>query len=167
MPFYQFGEPNYLQPIPVQDWTPFIIHKFEEKVLTIDADQVRCICEKVDCQSSYVQQLSWNVMINTDDIVTNDVIRQGLSDLLDQSTPLFMEQTATLSTYQMNFLKAVASGLRFGFTATANMEQYHLGTKSNVAKVKKTLIEKDLVRETEAGVVLSDPVMGMWLMTTH
>lgn len=164
MPFYQFGEPNYLQPIPVQDWIPFIIHKFEQKGLIIGADQVRCICEKVDCQSSYVQQLSWNVMINTDDIVTDGVIRQGISDLLDQCTPLFMEQTAMLSTYQMNFLKAVASGLHSGFTATANMEQYHLGTKSNVSKVKKTLIEKDLVRETESGVVISDPVLGMWLM---
>lgn len=165
MPFYQFGEPNYLQPIPVQDWTPFIIHKFEEKGLTIDADQVRCICERVDCQSSYVQQLSWNVMINTDDVVTDEIVQQGLVDLLAQCTPLFMEQTATLTTYQLNFLRAVASGLSSEFTAVSNMEQYNLGTKSNVVKVKKTLIEKDFVSETDAGVVISDPVMAMWLQS--
>ena len=29
MPFYQFGEPNYLQPISTEDWIPFIQSKFE------------------------------------------------------------------------------------------------------------------------------------------
>ena len=27
MPFYQFGEPNYLKPIPTEDWIPFIQNK--------------------------------------------------------------------------------------------------------------------------------------------
>ena len=35
MPFYQFGEPNYLKPIPTEDWIPFIQNKFNERGLEI------------------------------------------------------------------------------------------------------------------------------------
>lgn len=54
MPFYQFGELNYLQPIPTADWIPFIQQKFMEKGHTIDERYVVQICEVVQNQSSYV-----------------------------------------------------------------------------------------------------------------
>lgn len=163
MPFYQFGEPNYLQPIPTADWIPFIQGKFAEKGLTINEKFVIEICDIVRNQSSYVQQLAWNVMLNTDTEVTEEVVKQGVSDLLDQCTPLFMEQLNSLTTYQMNFLRAIHSGQHDQWTSQEVMSKYNLGTKSNIAKMQTLLLEKDFIERREEGLYLSDPVMELWL----
>jgi len=163
MPFYQFGELNYLQPIQTEDWIPFIQHKFDEKGLCIEEEYVRKICETVRNQSSYVQQLSWNVMINTDINVTSDTINMGINDLLTQCTPLFMEQTGGLTTYQMNFLRAIIAGQHEHFTSQEILTEYRLGTKSNVSRIQNTLLEKDLVIASQNGIIVSDPVMELWM----
>ncbi len=163
MPFYQFGEPNYLQPIPTEDWIPFIQQKFTDKGLTISENHIRTICDTVQNQSSYVQQLAWNVMINTDTEVTEQTIQAGISDLLIQSTPLFMEQTGGLSSYQMNFLKAIAAGQHNQFTSVSVLQEYHLGSKSNVERIQNVLREKDYIVSTQDGFFLSDPIMELWL----
>lgn len=163
MPFYQFGEPNYLLPIPTEDWIPFVQQKFAERGLEISENSVRDICETVKNQSSYVQQLAWNVMINTDDVVTDDAIKAGISDLLIQCTPLFMEQTGGLTTYQMNFLRAIIAGQHDQFTSARVLKEFQLGSKSNVDRIQKVLLEKDFIVSTPDGYFLSDPVMELWL----
>lgn len=163
MPFYQFGEPNYLQPISTADWIPFIQDKFAQKGLTISEEYVTQICDIVRNQSSYVQQLAWNVMLNTDTQVTDETIKQGVSDLLDQCTPLFMEQLNSLTTYQMNFLRAINAGQHDQWTSQEVMSKYNLGSKSNITKIQKFLLEKDFIERHEDGLYLSDPVLQLWL----
>ena len=163
MPFYQFGEPNYLQPIPTTDWIPFIQNKFAEKGLTISEEYVTKICDIVSNQSSYVQQLAWNVMLNTDTEVTEDTLKQGMRDLLDQCTPLFMEQLNSLTSYQMNFLRAINDGQHDQWTSQEVMGKYNLGTKSNISKMQNFLFEKDFIERREDGLYLSDPVLQLWL----
>ncbi len=163
MPFYQFGEPNYLQPIPTEDWIPFIRQKFTDKGLAISEEHIRTICDTVQNQSSYVQQLAWNVMINTDTEVTEQTIQAGISDLLIQCTPLFMEQTGGLSGYQMNFLKAIAAGQHNQFTSVSVLQEYQLGSKSNVERIQSVLRGKDYIVSTPDGFFLSDPIMELWL----
>lgn len=163
MPFYQFGEPNYLQPISTADWIPFIQDKFAQKGLTISEEYVTKICDIVRNQSSYVQQLAWNVMLNTDTQVTDETIKQGISDLLDQCNPLFMEQLNSLTTYQMNFLRAINAGQHDQWTSQEVMSKYNLGSKSNITKIQKFLLEKDFIERHEDGLYLSDPVLQLWL----
>lgn len=165
MPFYQFGEPNYLQPISTEDWIPFIQKKFTDKGLVISEQFVREICKVVSNQSSYVQQLAWNVMINTEGEVNSDSINEGIKDLLTQCTPLFMEQISSLTSYQMNFLRAILSGQHNQFTSQAVLSTYQLGTKSNISRIQEVLLEKDFIVDTEEGIFLSDPVMELWLKT--
>lgn len=163
MPLYQFGELNYLLPIPTADWTPFIQWKFKEKGLSIDAQYVTRICEVVQNQSSYVQQLAWNVMLNTEKEVTDAEFEQGVEDLLIQCTPLFMEQTKALTTFQMNLLRAIIAGQHSGFASQEILEKFQLGTKSNVSRMQKTLIEKDFIELRQDGLYISDPVLQLWL----
>ena len=162
MPFYQFGEPNYLQPIPSEEWIPFIQSKFEQKGLAISDSYVRQICEIVGNQSSYVQQLSWNVMLNTEHIVDDEAIKAGINDLLIQCTPLFMEQTGGLTSYQLNMLRAIVDGQHTQWSSQEVLAKYNLGTKSNVSKMQKVMLERDLIISTEQGLFLSDPVMELW-----
>ena len=162
MPFYQFGDILFLQPISTEDWIPFIRRKFEEKSIQISDEIIRQICSTVQNQSSYVQQLASNVMLNATDIVTEQTLNVAIEDLLNQNSLLFLQQLDGLTAYQMNFLKAVAQGVHSNFGSKEVLENYDLGTKSNVTKIKSVLKEKELIENKLEEIVFADPVFLLW-----
>lgn len=162
MPFYMFGEMIYLDHIPTEYWTPFICSRFEKYGKKISEDYARKICETVDNYSSYVQQLAWNIMAETDTEVTESCFRSGVEALLEQCNSLFVQQTESLTTYQLNFIRLLCSGIHKGFSSKEISEQYPTGTKSNVDRIKKMLMERELITLTKGGVFLSDRVFEMW-----
>ncbi|MBQ8760187.1 MAG: ATP-binding protein [Bacteroidales bacterium] len=162
MPFYQFGDIIFLQTIPTEDWLPFIKKKFNEKDIQISDEMIRKICSSVDNQSSYVQQLSWNVMLNAEKEVTEETIEIAISDMLSQNSLLFLQQIEGLTSFQMNFIRAVAKGVHSDFTSQNILKTYNLGTKSNIVRIKNALIQKELIDTTAEGVIISDPIFKLW-----
>ena len=164
MPFFQFGEMIHLGKIDTAEWVEYISRQFSEGGKEISADLAARLCESVDNYSSYVQQLSWNLFVLTEKAATEEDLRQAVLDTLAQNSSLFTEQIRGLSTYQMNFLKAVAGGLHNGFTTGKVLSTYRLGTKSNIKVLIDSLREKELIEVTDGGVYLSDPVFQKWLL---
>lgn len=164
MPFYQFGDLMFLQPIPTEDWIPFIRQKFEEKGMSISDVIIEKICSTVENQSSYVQQLAWNVMLNTTKKADEAALETAIEDLLNQNSLLFLRQIENLTAYQMNFLKAVAKGVHTDFTSKEILATYDLGSKSNVSRIKTVLTQKELIEKTPNGIVLADPVFELWFV---
>ena len=85
MPFYQFGEITYLDTIPREDWVNYIVGRFSTKGKTISDYFAGKICDAVDGYSSYVQQLAWDVMQETESEVTEESFANGMEALLDQN----------------------------------------------------------------------------------
>ena len=162
MPFYQFGDIMFLQPIPTEEWIPFIRQKFEEKKMSISDALIEKICSTVQNQSSYVQQLAWNVMLNTTKKADEATLETAIEDLLNQNSLLFLQQIENLTAYQMNFLKAVAKGVHTDFTSKEVLSSYDLGSKSNVSRIKTVLTQKELIEKTPNGIVLTDPIFELW-----
>ena len=90
-------------------------------------------------------------------------LNMGINDLLAQCTPLFIEQIGSLSSYQLNFLKAIIDGQHNQWTSQEVLGRYNLGTKSNVSKMQKILIERDFVEQRNDGLYMSDPMLQLWL----
>ena len=162
-PFYKFGDIVYLKAIPTDVWIPYIGERFVEAGKYITDDHIALICDMVEHNSSYVQQLSWLVMLNTEEYVDEGIISQSVNDLIDQNTISFIQQTQSLTSYQVNFLQAVLDGIHDGYTRADVLAEYNLGTAGNVARLKASLIEKELIEVTEGGVRIGDPVLRMWL----
>ena len=162
MPFYHFGDTIYLKPISTNDWIPFICEKFAEKGKKISEELVSRICTTVSNHSSYVQQLAWNIMVNTETEVTDEIFQQAISELLAQSSPLFIQQIQGLTTYQMNLIRCLCQGVRKDFTSKEVLETYRLGSKSNISRLKNTLIEKEIIEEEGETITLADPVFELW-----
>ncbi len=163
MPFYQFGETNELPAIRTEDWVPFIRRKFDGCGLVISDEYASRICEFVDNHSSYVQQLAWNVMVETDHEVDEDSFMGGCTALLAQCNSYFLEQIKGLSSYQMNFIRHLCNGVSKDFGSKKAQETYALGSKSNISRIKAALIEKELIEELPDGTVrLSDSVFRRW-----
>ena len=162
MPFYHFGDILFLNPISTEDWKPFIRKKFKENGIGISDNLIEKICSTVQNQSSYVQQLASNVMMNATDVVTNKTLEEAVEDMLNQNSLLFLQQLDGLTAYQMNFLKAIANGINNKFGSKMVLSNYDLGSKSNVSKTKSVLIQKELIENTPEGTVFTDPIFQLW-----
>lgn len=162
MPFYQFGEMLHLKCIPTEYWVPFIRSRFEKYGKKISEEYAARICHTVKNYSSYVQQLAWNVMAETEKEVNEESFTEGFNALLEQNSSLFIQQTEGLTTYQLNFIRLLCNGIHSGFNTQSVVEQYPLGSKSNVDRIKKCLIDRELITIEKEGVFLADCVFELW-----
>ena len=162
-PFYKFGEILNLEPIPLQTWIPYIQGRFECFGKHISEDYVAKICDTVQYQSSYVQQLAYSVLLLSEKEVDDTSFERAVEDLLAQNNTVFIEQTQSLTTYQLNFLKAVMDGITSGYGEADVRESYNLGSPSNITRLKQSMIDRELVDITTEGMVLGDPVLKLWL----
>ncbi len=163
LPFYKFGDAIYLSKIETRDWIDYICRRFEATGKRISEKLAEKICQIVDNHSSYVQQLAWLVWIHTDEIATEQDFETAYQDIIDQNTPLFEKQTESLTTYQMNFLRAIIDGVHSEFTTQEILHKYQLGSSANVSIVKRALVKKELIEIEKRQVIISDPVMAVWL----
>lgn len=162
-PFYKFGDAIYLSKIGTPDWINYICGRFAATGKSISEELAEKICQRVDNHSSYVQQLAWLVWIHTDKIATKQDFEAAYQDIIDQNTPLFEKQTESLTTYQMNFLRAILDGIHSEFTTQEVLQKYQLGSSANVSIVKRALVKKELIEIEKRLVVIPDPVMAIWL----
>lgn len=162
-PFYKFGDSIYLQKIGTQDWVEYICNRFSVTGKQISEQLAERICQAVDNHSSYVQQLAWLVWVHTDKIATEKDFESAYQDIIDQNTPLFEKQTESLTTYQMNFLRAVLDGVHSEFTKQEILNKYQLGTSANISIVKRALEKKELIEIEKRKIIIPDPIMSVWL----
>lgn len=162
-PFYKFGDILFLQKIDTEAWKEYICSRFIATGKKISPELAENICRKVDNHSSYVQQYAWLVWIHTDKEACTDDLNSAYLDLLDQNTPLFEKQTENLTTYQMNFLRAIVNGTHSEFSSREIIERYQLGSSANVSIIRKSLIDKELIDISRNQVHIPDPVMEEWL----
>lgn len=73
-----------------------------------------------------------------------------------------MQQVEPLSAYQMNFLRAIASGNHDGFSESSIREEFNLGSPSNIVRLRKALVDKDIIYIEMKKVYISDPVFELW-----
>lgn len=163
-PFYRFGDIIYLQRIGRPDWVEFICRRFKDSGKSISEALAGRIADMVENYPAYVQQLAWYVWLETDGVVHESMLNSAMNKMLDAYQPMFSEQISRLTLRQKNFLKALGAGVKSGFSKHTTLEQYQLGNSAAVARVKKSLIEKDLIAlEGTDQLVIADPVFKLWL----
>jgi len=162
-PFYKFGDIIPLDPIEEKTWLPYLQQGFKSWGKNISEDIARQLCQKVQLHPSYIQQLAWLTLLNTDSEATESTLLQGLDDLINENSALFIQQTEHLTPYQLNFLYAMLDGITSDFAKEDIREQYQLGSYSNIARIKTALIEKELIDTYKGAVVFADPVFVLWM----
>ena len=94
--------------------------------------------------------------------VTEQSFQEGLEATLAQVAPLFVEQTAPLSAYQLHFIRAICSGYHADFGKKVVTGKFELGSRSNLPKLQKALVEREIIEVTESGIYLADPLFAYW-----
>lgn len=162
MPFYKFGDVMYLKKIERGDWIKFIRQQFQKTKKQISEDLANAIAAIVQDHSYYVQQLSHQVWITTSKTATQQIIQQAIETVIDQNALLYTRDTEELTTPQVNFLTALAGGVNSGLASKDIIYKYRLGTSANVLKIKKALLNKELIEEHNKEVFFLDPVYQLW-----
>ena len=165
MPFFQFGDTISLNKIATENWVEYIVSHFADGKRTISHALAEEICKFTENYSAYVQQLAWLVFTLKEEgeTVTEDDVRQAENDLLATNNILFMQMIEPLSEFQLNFLRAIASGIKKDFGLSEVREEYNLGSYSNITRLKTALLERDLIEKQETEWVITDPIFAKWL----
>ena len=160
-PFYRFGDILVLPKIEHAKWLRFITNGFKNTGKNIDEKTASWIPEIMKNHSWYVQQLAqytWNL---THKSCSLKEAQAALQELLNANSPLYQKEVESISTSQLNLLKAVAKG-ETQLTSVAVMEHYRLGTPNNVTKSKASLINNDLIQENNGKYEFTDPAFEIW-----
>ncbi|MBA3705320.1 MAG: ATP-binding protein [Bacteroidetes bacterium] len=160
-PFYRFGDIMLLQKIKTEKWIKFICKGFKDSGKQIEEAEAEKIPLLMKNHSWYVQQLAhytWNL---TQKKAGSAEIETALKELLNANSPLYQKEIETISSTQLNLLKAVAKG-ETQFTSTIVMQNYLLGTPNNVSKNKISLVNSDLIHEVNGIYEFLDPAFELW-----
>ncbi|HYG50664.1 MAG TPA: ATP-binding protein, partial [Flavobacteriales bacterium] len=165
MPFYKFGEIMYLPKIEEKHWIKFITGAFERTGKSIAPQLAALIANTVKLHPYYVQQLAHLTWITTSKKATIESIHAAAENLLNQNGILYYKDTEELSATQLNFLKAVASGVT-ELSSKDTIRKFNLGTSANVNKIKEALLKREFIDLQMGKVVFIDPAFELWIKRT-
>lgn len=162
-PFFKFGETLFLNKIPTEKWLPFIQQRFCIGGKNISEELVQQLCSITDNHSSYTQQLAWLLWLQTSDVATEEDLLMARQQLIDECSPLFVQQAEGLTSFQLNFLRAMLAGQKSNFSQKDVIQKYKLGTSANIVRIKNALIKREIIDIADNGhIEFSDPIFKLW-----
>jgi uncharacterized protein len=162
MPFYKFGEILFLEKIEEQHWIKYIIARFKTTGKTISEILAARIAALMQNHPYFVQQLAQAVWQQTIKKANDSNIDTAIEELLDQYTILYQKETDMLTNYQLNFLKALCNK-ETSFTSQAVLQEYNLGTSTNISRIKTALQNYEIIDVLGKQVSFNDPMFEIWL----
>ncbi len=166
MPFYKFGDVLFLEKISEEYWAPFIVKQFKKTKKTITEDIARRIARQMENHPYFVQQLAHTAWVQTIKTCTPKELQEALDTLLIQHAILFQREVDNLTNPQINFLKALCSGVE-QFSSIKNLRQYNMGSSGNVNRIKESLVNKEIIDITEHRIDFLDPLFKTWFSTVY
>lgn len=162
MPFYKFGDVIYLKRIEKRYLTNFIINRFNNTGKKIGKEPAQKLVDFMEKHPYYVQQLAHIVWTNTDKNVNDKILRESISNLLEQNSMLFEKEVENLSKTQINFLIALAAGINVALSSAPIIDRFHLGSSANVVKIKNVLESKEIIEIEDNKPYFIDPAFKLW-----
>ena len=162
MPFYKFGELLYLKKIGTEEWISFIRRRFSDTGKEISEEDARLIAQLAENHPYYVQQLAQQSWFRTGRKCNREIILSAREDIVGQLGLLFSNITERFSATQMGLLRAIIAGEK-QLSAQQTLLQYRLGTSANVVRVKRGLIESEVLDDSGGELTFLDPMFHHWL----
>jgi len=162
MPFYKFGDLIFLEKIDTEHWVQFIMKRFKDTGKRITSSEAIMIVSLADNHSYYVQQLAQQVWLRTSDYCSVEIVKKSHDSLVNQLSLLFVNIVETLSPTQINFLKAVLNK-EHQLSSQEALKKYNMGTSANIVRIKKALLEREIIDTLGIKVSIQDPMFSYWL----
>ena len=165
-PFYKFGHFMFLNKIETPYLIDFFKSRFEDTGKTISDDASRLIAQLVDNHPYYAQQLAQQSWLRTEKECTSEIVQEAHAAIVEQLSLLFITITETLTTQQLNYLKALISGEK-SISSTKVMHRYQITSTTSISRSKAALIKNDILDSIAGKVSFQDPIYAYWLKTVY
>ena len=165
-PFYKFGNLMFLNKIEASCLVDFFKCRFADTGKSISDEASLMIVKLVDNHTYYAQQLAQLSWLRTKDVCTVDIVREAHTALVEQLSLLFVTITETLTTQQLNFLKAFIAGEK-ALSSTEVMHRYRISSATSAARSKAALIKNDILDSKAGEISFQDPIYAYWLKTEY
>ena len=114
----------------------------------------------------FVQWFAKNVWQNTIDTCTPEIIKTTLNQLLIQNSLLFQRELDNLTNKQISFLKALADGVT-QFSSKETLTTYDLGVQANIARIKTSLENREIIDLWGSKIEFIDPLFRLWFIQIY
>ncbi len=166
MPFYKFGNMMFLQKISTENWVTFVRRRFNETGKSIREQEAVLIAILAENHSYYVQQLAQQSWLRTTDECTSSIVSESHESIVNQLSLLFINITESLTTMQLNFLKALLSDEK-QLSSQRTLQRYRLGTSANIARLKQALLGREIIDINANKIDFQDPMYKYWLKKVY
>lgn len=120
----------------------------------------------VDNHPYYLKLLAWHALIRTRNLCTLKIVDEAMSDLLLHFEDHFQKIVERLTPKQLSFLKALLEqGSRL--CSESVLKDYQLGSSGNVARIKLSLKNKEIINTVGRDIVFTDPLFRKWLQVRY
>ena len=143
-PFYKFGNLMFLNKIDTPYLVEFFKSRFAATGKNIADEASQLIAKLVDNHPYYAQQLAQLSWLRTKDVCTVEIVREPHAAVVEQLSQLFVTITETLTTQQLNYLKALIAGEK-AISSTEVMHRYQISSTSSISRSKAALIKNDIL----------------------
>ena len=165
-PFYKFGNLMFLNKIDTHCLVEFFQRRFADTNKRINDDAANLIVQLVENHPYYAQQLAQLSWLRTKDVCRVEIVREAHAALVEQLSLLFVTITVTLTTQQLNYLKALIAKEK-AITSTDVMHRYKISSTTSIARSKAALIKNDILDNKAGEISFQDPIYAYWLKTEY
>ncbi|MFN0030666.1 MAG: AAA family ATPase [Flavobacteriales bacterium] len=162
MPFYRFGDIMMLGKIEEKYWLPYIIKTFASNKKKISEAFAKEIVQRMEQSPYYIQQYAQEVLNETSRSVNTETLDVALHNIINRNTIFYTNDIDGLTNNQINYLKALISGVT-QFTSAHTLREFDLGGASNIKRARESLRNKNIIDDFEPGKIdVLDPVFKIW-----
>ena len=165
-PFYKFGNLMFLNKIETPCLVEFFKSRFADTGKSIDDEASHLIAKLVDNHPYYAQQLAQLSWLRTKEVCTVEIVREAHTALVEQLSLLFVTITETLTTQQLNYLKALIAGEK-AISSTEVMHRYQISSTTSISRSKAALVKNDILDNKAGEISFQDPIYAYWLKTEY
>jgi AAA+ ATPase superfamily predicted ATPase len=165
-PFYQSATTLSLKPIPLEAYTSFINHHFQQGGKVISPEAIQYIYEKFEGTTWYIQKIC-NELYPMTEAENPCGIREvdvAVNYAIEEKDDTYQDLMARLTAKQKALLLALArSGKDIKPTSGEFIKKYHLTSASAVQRSLSALQEKDIVTNNNGRYYIYDYFLHLWL----
>ena len=163
-PFYQSTQIMNLYEIGEQSYYEFAKKKLETHHQELPADVFGLLYQTLAGHTWYVQMLLNRLYESGEPSISMTVIDKVLTGIIDENEATFQTFMRLVTPAQAKLLRAIArEGSVQQALSQSFISQYQLGASSTVRSAIKTLVEKELILDSQGAYQVYDRFFSLWL----
>lgn len=165
-PFYQSASTMSLKPIPLDSYSTFITHHFEQGGLEIEHEAIKYLYEKFEGTTWYIQKICNELyaMAEKDCPCGIKEIDSTINYAVDEKDDTYQDLLVRLPTKQKSLLIALAHSDKNTQPTSGNfIKKYHLTSPSAVQRSLSALMDKDIITNSNGKYHIYDYFLYYWL----